>query len=310
MSTGRGAFDRLLNGGTPERPVYAPLFTALAARIGNADYRATSSDPALWAAAVERTTALFDLDAFCFAADDALLAEACGAPVHWCEDRPAIAGHVTAIDETPQRDGRLAAFIEAARRGCQRGTAQRACVVAFPGPVTLAEQLFGADEAAAQLSATKQVANGVLCAVCEARPDLAVLLEGPTLAAAAPSGAIRRAYHTLRNVAGYFDVPLAVMLEGYGTDEVASFAALPCDVYVLGRAADGSLPTPAAAAALAAQARAIGLSLPPAATAETLAALARWREQSPRVFYTSREPARGRLEIEQVQAFVRALRAA
>ncbi|MBI4692467.1 MAG: hypothetical protein HY749_00410 [Gammaproteobacteria bacterium] len=304
MSTARERFRAVLGGGTPPAPVYAPLFTALAARVGGTGYHGMSGDPALWSAALARTAGLFDLEAVCLAADPALLAEACGAPVTWAADRPTVAGPAPAIVETPQDARRLAAFLQTAQRAF--AATDRARVAALSGPLLLAEQLCGADGAEAGLNSAKQVLNGALEALCASRPDLVVLIEGPTLGAAAPGGPLRRAYNTLKNVAGYFDVPLAVVLEGYAPDGLAAFAALPADVYVLGRAADGSLPAPTDAFP---EARALGVCLPPLADDATHAALAQWRATKRPVFYTSLEPDTGGLDIDAVHAFVRALRA-
>ena len=304
MSTPRERFRALLGGGTPPAPIYAPLFTALAARIGGTGYHGMSGDPALWSAAITRTAGLFDLDAVCLTADPVLVAEACGAPVVWAADRPSLTGPAPAIAEAPQDARRLAAFLATAGRTF--ATADRARVAALTGPLALAAQLFGADGAESGLNAAKQVLNGALETLCAARPDLLVLVEGPALTAAAAGGPLRRAYNTLKNVAGYFDVPLAVVLEGYAPDALAACAALPADIFVLGRAADGSLPAPTDAFP---EARALGVCLPPVANEATRAALARWRGVRGPVFYTSLEPDTGGLDIDEVHAFVRALRA-
>jgi len=308
MSAARAAVDALFGGGVPARPVYLPLFTSLAARVAHTAQRAMTEDAAIWAAAAARCAALFDLDAIALAADPALCAEACGAPIAWHADTPRLVGRAASLVESPRDGGRLAILIEALRRACLTGRAQRGCIAAITGPVTLAAQLFGPEEAAAEIGRAKQCVNSTLEALCELRPDLLVLVEGPALGAHPPSTAVRRAYNTLKNVTGHFDIPLAVTLQAHAPGEAAAFASLPCDVWILGSAADGSAPAIADGLALSASARALGVCVPPVASQDVLEQLAHWRRAAPTAFYTSIDTAEDAHDVDQVHAFVRALR--
>jgi hypothetical protein len=308
MSAARDAIDTLFSGGVPARPIYVPLFTSLAARVRHTTQRAMTGDAALWAAAAAQTAELFDLDAIALAADPVLCAEACGAPVAWDDDVPRLVGRAASLAESPRDGGRLPTLLEAARRACATGRAQRGCIAAITGPLTLAGQLFGPQDALAEIGRAKQCVTSVLEALCEVRPDLIVLVEGAVLGAGPPQPAVRRAYHTLKNVTGYFDIPLAVTLEAYAPGEAAAFATLPCDVWILGSAADGSAPAIADGRALGAEARALGVCMPPAANAALRETLARWRRDAPTAFYTSIDTAQDGHDIDQVHAFVRALR--
>lgn len=168
-----------------------------------------------------------------------------------------LGGDAVVIDIDPAGPaGLVEAAVETAHRLSGDGATPFARVVAITG--LLAQGAGGGDETD---DARRDRMTALIEQVCKARPDLVLLLEGKALGTASVSIALRKLYNTLRNVAGYFNVPLGVMLSGYPAEAAAEFAKLKLDAYVLGADTAGNPPTPDALNALAAEA-AVGLAVP------------------------------------------------
>ncbi|MEX6725453.1 hypothetical protein ABU113_13325 [Sphingosinicellaceae bacterium M-36] len=169
-----------------------------------------------------------------------------------------LGGDALVIDIDPAAaPGVVEAAVETANRLSGEGATPFARVVTITG--LLAGHAGGAGDTPGE--AERERMTALVEQVCKARPDLVLLLEGAALGTASVSIALRKLYNTLRNVAGYFNVPLGVMLSGYPAEAAAEFAKLKLDAYVLGADAAGNPPTPDALAALATEA-AVGLALP------------------------------------------------
>ncbi|MBI5585357.1 MAG: hypothetical protein HY892_16215 [Deltaproteobacteria bacterium] len=262
METGRELFNQFLKGEPLSRPAYVPLLRGLTARVGGHSAETVYSDPTLWANSLLKTAELFNFDGVVAGFDFSLMAEACGCRLRWENDRPVCSALSGELCQTPEASGRMKNALEAAGRVFQTCRRQRACIGALTGPVTLARQLFGPEEAQNHLPEVKELVVRVAEAFCQTRPDVLVFMEGRPLASVKPDLTQRRLYQTLKNITGYYNLFNALYLQGYAAEEVAAFAALKMDIYILGPSEDKSLPPLSAIWDLGAEARGIGLSLP------------------------------------------------
>lgn len=221
-----------------------------------------TSDPGAWAGSLLKAADLLDADGVVVGFDWSLLAEGCGGRVRWEEDRPSLEGLAQTLSETPESTGRMAVALEASRRTFAVCRPRRGCITAFTGPVTLAHQLFGPDEASGRFADVKLLSVRVAEAVCRERPDMLCLLEGTDLGQAGPTPAHRRVYNTLKNVASYYNIPLALYLKDYDPGALASLAELRADVYLLGPALGERDPAPGDLLHLTAEAQGLGPCLP------------------------------------------------
>lgn len=255
----RSTMEAFLNNTAGDEVAFVPAMEPLAARVGGMSYPSMTNDPAHWSSALTRAGHLLDADALVLGFDDTLLAEACGASLEWCENRPLIA----TVKELPPVDesisGRLEVAIESLGRLCQSAQADFCCIAAMTGPVTLAKQLDISDDQTVDL---KQITVKITQALCDKRPDLLLFREGPAICAQAIGIPQRKIFNTLCNVAKYFNIPTAIYLEGYTQDILASIDKLKMDFYIFAETADGSIPDPGCFVELAQRVNGIGLALP------------------------------------------------
>ncbi len=311
METGRELFEGLLKGRPTPRPPYVPLVTRLASRVGGVSFEAMTSDPTLWSTNAARMGDLFDFDGVAVGLDPTVLAEACGCPIRWEDDRPVLGSFGGALAEAPEGRGRLACALEAARRAFPLLRTRRACVAGLAGPATLAEQLFG-PEASTRLGEAKQLAVRVAEAFCKTGPDALCLLESVEIVkdGAAPP-ALRRAYGTIRNVTSYYNVPLVLCAEVCAPADLPALGQLPADLWVAGLEAVGA---GSALAALGKGGLGVGVGLPLEDPDRARSLLGEWLGLSRagtagRHFFTSLEP-RGEVpDLEQVRRLVGEIRA-
>ena len=225
-----------------ERPAFVPLVRGLAARVGGVKAEAYTQDPTAWASLLIKTAELFNLDGVVAGLDFTLLAEACGCPVRWRDDRPAIAGPAPQLCSEPEQAGRLKVALEKARQVFEVTRSNRACVAALTGPVSLARQVFGPEEGLARLAEIKPLAVRVTEAFCATRPDVLIFLEGRALAQGEIGMPQRKIYNTLRNLAAHYDIPVGMFLRNYADDLPSGLEKLKIDFHVLGLSQDGGLP--------------------------------------------------------------------
>lgn len=262
MMTGREIFDKFLHGESGTRQAYVPLLQGLTARVEGVARQVLEADPTLWANALMKTGELLELDGIVVGFDFTLLAEACGAEVMWKNDRPEIAGPAKALGAAVHETGRLSNVREAASRVFQVCRTQRACLIALTGPVTLAAQVFGSEEGPQRLGELKPVVVKVAESFCQSRPDVVVFMEGEALTWAEVSPAYRRIYTTLKNVAAYYNIPIALYLEGYDPEQLQRYSSLNADIYILGPSVQKSPPPFAALSALGKELLGMGIGLP------------------------------------------------
>jgi hypothetical protein len=135
-------------------------------------------------------------------------------------------------------------------------------VAALTGPVTLANQLFGRREGPKHLGDVKHLVVRVAEAFCKTRPDALAFMEGRPLALTTVDRTHQRLYQTLKNIAAYYNIPVSLYLQGYQTHNLAQFASLKMDIYILGPSLDNSLPPLSELWNLSNGALGVGLGLP------------------------------------------------
>ncbi|KMY68040.1 hypothetical protein AAU61_09500 [Desulfocarbo indianensis] len=302
-ASGREIFLKFLSGEPLPRPPYVPLLRGITARIGGVPHRELTCDATVWANSLAKTAELLDLDGVVAGFHFSLLAEACGCTLDWVDDRPVVSPLADKPDPAPLRRGRLAGALEATRRIFEVAKCKRGCVAAVNGPLTLAGQLFQAQQAEEGLSELKPALVEVYEEFCKIRPDVVLFMEsGPLVAAATAAGgaippALKRLYFTLKKIVSYYDIATAVYVQDYDPANVAALAALKMDIYILGPDREGRPPQPETQWALAENAMGIGLGLCPAGLEDCREILDGggrvFREQPERrFFFTSLGPVR------------------
>ncbi|MGB6068557.1 MAG: uroporphyrinogen decarboxylase family protein [Desulfomonilaceae bacterium] len=263
METGRELFNKFLKREPMFRPPFVPLVRGLTARIEGMPYEALTSDPTLWANSLSRTAELFGFDGVVAGFQLSLMAEACGCRVTWAKDRPMVLPPAEGgLREKPEAWGRMKNVLEAASRVFRTARAERACVAALTGPVTLASQLFGKEEGPKHLGEVKQLIVRVTEAFCQTRPDVLIFMEGKPLGLAEVGITHRRIYSTLKNILSYYNVFSGLYLEGYQHQTVNVFSSLGMDLYVLGPSAQNGFASLSDLWDLGADALGVGLGLP------------------------------------------------
>jgi len=310
MASGRELFSCFLKGAPLERPAFVPLVRGLAARVGGVKVEDFTQDPTIWANLLTKTAELFNLDGVVAGLDFTLLAEACGCPVQWQDDRPIIAGPAPQLCMEPEQAGRLKVALVKAHQVFEVTRSSRACVAALTGPVSLARQVFGPEQGLARLGEIKPLAVRVTEAFCATRPDVLIFLEGRALAQDKIGLPQRKIYNTLRNLAAHYDIPVGMFLRNYGGDVPPGLELLKMDFHVLGLSLDGGLPPRQSLERLAGEGLGLGIGLPmdDLATAREMIALGidLYRAQSGRgFFFTSLGPATREADLETVHQLVK-----
>ncbi len=295
MASGRELFASFLQGAPMSRPAFVPLVRGLAARVGGVKAESFTCDAVSWANLLVKTADLFNLDGVVAGLDFTLLAEACGCPIMWQDDRPAIAGIAPDLCQEPEKAGRMKVALEKAHQVFEISRSVRACVAAMTGPVSLASQLFGPEEGISRLGEVKPLVVRVTEAFCATRPDVLIFLEGRALAGNQIGMPQRKIYNTLRNLAAHYDIPIGMFLQNYGEELPAGLELLKMDFFVLGLSAGGGLPSRRVLEALAGQGMGMGIGLPldDLQSAREVMALGEelYRSQSGRgLFFTSLGP--------------------
>ena len=312
METGREVFDKFLRGEPVTRPAYIPLLQGLTARVAGVSREILEADPTLWANALMKTAELLDLDGIVAGFDFTLLAEACGGEVVWNNDQPEIVGPTNALRAAPEETGRLRNAREAATRVFQVCRAQRACLVSLTGPVTLAAQLFGPEEGSQRISEIKLAVVKVAETFCQTRPDVVVFTEGYALTRGEVSPAHRRIYTTLKNVAAYYNIPVALYLEDYDPQDLHQVFSLNADIYIFGPSVRKSLPPVAALSALGQEALGIGFGLPGDDSEKAIktmheVVLHYHTQGKQNFFFTSLGPVTGDVDLESLRQLIKAI---
>lgn len=225
----RANFNAFLEGqgGTT---VLLPLTEYLASRVGSDSLEDMMADPALWGGHLARTARLVESDAVFVGFD-------LGASGDVTADDPRLLNAMEAVDRLRQTEGSWLGTIG---------------VVA--GPVSLV--------AAHGEEAGRQLAIDMAEAYCRKRPDLLLFREGQALGQSEIGMSERKLYNTLRNMASYYSVPLAIHIEGYDQALIADLPKLLIGHVFLGIDQQGNVPDAGALAELAGELAGIAVSLP------------------------------------------------
>lgn len=261
MTTGRLLIDRLRRGEPAGRAAYVPFFSSVAARIGGTGIEAMMSDPGLWTSCLVKTAELLDLDGVVAGFDRLLVAEACGCRVDTENETWGVEPLQGPLASAPEESERWADALETTKRVFHACRQERMCVAAMTGPLSLATQLFGPDGGAERVAEVKGPLVRLAEAYCETRPDVLCIVELGASSAEEMLPGFRRLYQTLRNVASYYDIPVALYLEGYEPGALEPFGRLGLDMYLLGPSTAGAPPR-GALEVLSQRALAVGLGLP------------------------------------------------
>lgn len=272
---GQNIFLDFVSGQPVSRSPVVPIIDHVAARVGGHDYREMTSDPALWSAALTSTADLLKCDAIMVGFDGLLTAEAAGAELDWDGPIPLMAAPPETLDQTVPEKGRLAVAIETLKRVLAASRPEIATIGVMTGPVMLAAQCFGSEAAEDRLGDVKELEVAVSDAFLQVRPDALMFLEGAALGASPVSLKIRKIYGTLKNMAGYFDVPAMVYVSGHDNQNLSRFAALGLDLVIAGPDSAGAPASATALEELAEENEKIGLALPLAAGDEVISLAAR-----------------------------------
>ncbi|MFO1401401.1 MAG: uroporphyrinogen decarboxylase family protein [Steroidobacteraceae bacterium] len=275
MAGGRAAFDAMLAGNAAGRPAWLPIIDELAGRVQSRSYRETTADPDLWGAGLTRAGELLGADALVVGCEATLGAEACGAELDWSTPLPRVARPPAELVASPPESRRQAAMLEVLRRLRTTARGRFGVVAATCGPLRLATQVSPALAPEEALRRVKVAHGGILEALLATRPDLMLLMEQLPEPETPVFKAWQRAFGTLRNLAGHYDVPLALLAQDWSAGQIAGLATLRLPVYLLGRGCGDALQ---AARALATAPTAVGVPLPlepgndPQATLDSVAA--------------------------------------
>lgn len=262
---GQNIFLDFISGQPVSRSPVVPIIDQVAARVGGHDYRQMTSDPALWSAALTRTADLLGCDAIPVGFDELLIVEAAGAELDWGDSTAVLAAPpeaLEAVDQTVPGKARLAVAVETLGWVLAAARPEIATIGVMTGPVTLAAQCFGSEAAEGRLSDVKEAEVAITDAFLKARPDALMFLEDGALGTSPVSLKIRKIYSTLKNMAGYFDVPTMVYVSGHDNQDLSRFSALGLDVVIAGPDSAGEPASITAVEELAQAAGRVGVALP------------------------------------------------
>ncbi len=309
MSGGRffEEFVRARAGGT----AFIPLVEDLAPRVEGVTGAELTADPTLWAGSLERVATLVDADAVTIGWDASILAEACGVPLRWEEERPVLGEPPPSLSPAAKTSGRAPAFLEAARRLAVTARAERGCVVAMAGPASLAALVLGPAPDRQAVAALKSVLVGIAEVICQSRPDGLVLVE--TCEPGKSSPELRRIYGTLRNIADYYGAALILYVGDHRDVGSAAAAAtsLRIDHLMVGRNHAGDAPDPAAVVRAATGLRSIAVPLAlrdAESTGQSAAAALSAAGSGPAVYFTTPGPMPRQTDIGLVREIGESIR--
>lgn len=306
----RTVFDAFLAGDAIPEKALLPAAEPLAARIGSMATGSMMSDPAHWSGCLAKAGRLLNLDGLILGMDPGLVSEAYG--VQLAADNGRSVPRVTKEQLSSQptvgdrlSSGRLGHALEALNRLVQTEKPHYGCVAALSGPAALAQTLFG-DSEGAHLADLKQSLVELAEAFCKVRPDLLLFREGHELGNAVVGMPHRKVYNTVKNMAGYFNVPVAVYLEDYNAALLPDLGKLKIPFILLGADQNGQAPDPLAVRELAAVVDGVGVPLPFDDPENAAALVESYREQLQGVnyLYTSMHELTRETDLEKARTLI------
>jgi len=230
----RDLLDRFFSG-IADKPAFLPFGEELAVRVGGASTEEMQTDPAVWGSNVVKTARLLEADGLVLGFN--------------------YATETTEIINT-RASPEFENLHEALNRVGQTDRSWAAIVAAIAGPISLAKG------DAEMLVTIKQQCADLVENIASTRPDLLILVEDDeSIDKIEFTNVHRKAFNTLKNVAGYFNVPLAVYLKGYTENTLKSIGKLKVPYLFLGTDVDGNVPDPQQLVDLSDQVDGLGLPI-------------------------------------------------
>ena len=252
---------RALFAGKPvSRPPFIPLLARAAAKFMQVPVRQMYSNPTAMANSLQSCQRLFKYDGITIFYDSTLEAEALGCQLSWGEDGPPRImepivnneGEIDRLDAaTIETRGRIPVVLEAAKRLGQIVGRDVALVGVITGPVTLSRQLMGSvfksaaddcgDGFQKMIGLCGEIALALLRAYGELKMDGIVLADWE-LASLKPAcyERVQPALRTLRNLAGFYDMPLILQTRDVPARSLEAFFRLEVDAFAPSNAPSGS----------------------------------------------------------------------
>jgi hypothetical protein len=257
----RQAFETFIAGRAAGRATWMPCTDTLAARLAGTAYRTLAGDAGLWSGGLLKAAELLGADAMIAGFDWTLAAEICGAPIDWSGALPMLAGPASVMPDGVPATSRQAVAIETVRRLGAIARRDFGITAAVTGPMTLAAQAAGTalaeDDAPKR---TKSLHATLTEAMLRARPDLILFCERLDATTDCGSRPWQRAYATLRNLAGYYNVQAGIYVEGFREAQLAGLSGLRLEFCLLGA---GNVDSPVdAARALCRTFSGVGIPVP------------------------------------------------
>jgi hypothetical protein len=262
VETGQILFSKFVKGESATRPAFVPLIGGVLPRVAGIPLKELTADATLWANSLQKTVELFNFDGVVLGFDFSLMAEACGCGISWEGDRPVVSCPAVAVCQVPEESGRMQYALEAGRRVISVCGNDRACVVALTGPATLSAQLFGREGGSGRAADCKGLLARITEEFCRLRPHGLTFMEECSLITTGVNASQRRIYNTLKNIAGYYNIPAGLYLQGYRHGTLGQFANLKMDFYILGPSQAGGLPVLSDLWDLGRESLGVGIGLP------------------------------------------------
>lgn len=263
MTNSREFLECARDGRKTSGAMFIALLEQIIPRLEGYRLEQVTSDANLWAKSLRGVARLVESDVITMGWDVSIVAQACGVPMRWENDRPILGAAPGSLNGEAANAHRMPAFLETVRILCASAD-ELARVVAIPGVCALAEKVLGCEPDRAKAQALKRAMCEIGESICKARPDMLVVFETLNGHDNAMAGA-RRACATLKNVAEYYRVPLAICLGGYRDASDAARCALDTSVdhLMIGLDAAGQVPDAEEILRAASTKKSIGLAFFP-----------------------------------------------
>jgi len=259
-ATSKDLVKALFIGKPVSRAPFIPLLATAGSRFMQVPVRDMFSNPTILANSLQSCQRLFGYDGVTVLFDTTLEAEACGCNLSWAEgEPPQVTGDLVAagtdLDSVQvhgvETRGRIPVVVEAAKRLASTAGRELALLGVVTGPATLSRQLMGsAFESAADdcgdgfqkmIGLCGEIALALLRAYGELKMD-GIVLADRELVTLKPAcyQSLQPALKTLRNLAGFYDMPLILQTRDVPARSLEAFFRLEVDAFAPSNAPSGS----------------------------------------------------------------------
>lgn len=292
----RSSLDAFISGQSPQEKPLLPAMEPLASRVGSMDFETMRTDPANWASCLAKTGRLLNLSGLILGFDHALSSEIYGG----CIEPDGM------VEHRESSESQLSIALEAFNRLTHTERAHYGCVASLSGPIALAQTIY---DDIGRVGDLKQPMVEIAERFCKCRPDLLLFREGAALGNLSIGMSERKAYNTLKNMAGYFNVPVAIYLEQYDSSLLPELAKLKVSFVLLGADQQGASPDIKAVRELATNVTGVGLPLPFDDPERATALAAEYDRQLSGVnyLYTSMQELSREMDLEKARTLISTL---